>query len=234
MKLIAIALFLGCTAMVCTFAVRSDSFHFEPLTFAQFPSIRLPFSCLWHAFSPAAPSQLSAERSETASIPLLSKAEALLLIADAAAKHRVPAAFVTSIVAAESNFNSAAISPKGAIGLMQLMPDTAKQFGADPTVPAENVDAGTRYLRWLMERYQNRRSSIRYVIAAYNAGPGSVDRYRGVPPFRETRAYVSAVLSFLKQFSPPPQKHANRRTGRPRHFPAQTELAAAKVKSSNL
>ena len=132
---------------------------------------------------------------------LLSKAETLLLIDGAAAKHRVPAAFIASIVAAESNFNCAAISPRGAIGLMQLMPETARQFGADPAVPAENIDAGTRYLRWLMERYQKRRNSINHVIAAYNAGPGMVDRYRGIPPFRETRMYVARVLGFLKQFS---------------------------------
>ena len=138
----------------------------------------------------------------TPSIPLLTKAETLLLIAEAAVKHRVPAAFVTSIVAAESNFDCAAISPKGAVGLMQLMPETARQFGANPAVPAENIDAGTQYLSWLMKRYEKRRDSIKHVIAAYNAGPGMVDRYRGVPPFRETRAYVTRVLGFLKQFSP--------------------------------
>jgi len=85
--------------------------------------------------------------------------------------------------------------------LMQLMPETAQQFGADPAVPAENIDAGTRYLRWLMRRYQGSRNAIRHVIAAYNAGPALVDRYRGVPPFRETHAYVTRVLGFLKQFS---------------------------------
>jgi soluble lytic murein transglycosylase-like protein len=125
------------------------------------------------------------------------------LIAEAAVRHRVPAAFVASIVAAESNFNCAAISPKGAVGLMQLMPQTAKQFGADPAVPAQNIDAGTRYLGWLMKRYEKRRNSIKHVIAAYNAGPAMVDRYRGVPPFRETRAYVARVMGYLKQFSPP-------------------------------
>jgi soluble lytic murein transglycosylase-like protein len=133
--------------------------------------------------------------------PPLSKAETLTLISGAAAKYRVPADFVTSIVAAESNFNSTAISCKGAIGLMQLMPDTAREFGADPSVPAENVDAGTHYLRYLMKRYQNNRGAMRRVIAAYNAGPGMVDRYRGVPPFRETRTYVARVLGFLKRFS---------------------------------
>ena len=137
---------------------------------------------------------------ERPSIPVLAKEEALGLIALAAAKHNVPAAFVQSIVAAESNFNSAALSPKGAIGLMQLMPETAQQFGADPAVPAQNVDAGTRYLRWLMDRYQKTRDATKRVIAAYNAGPANVDRYHGIPPFRETRCYVTRVLGFLKQF----------------------------------
>jgi soluble lytic murein transglycosylase-like protein len=139
------------------------------------------------------------------------------LIAAAAARHNVPAAFVTSIVAAESNFNCAALSPKGAIGLMQLMPETAQQFGADPAIPAQNIDAGTRYLRWLMDRYQKGRYNIQQVIAAYNAGPAMVDRYRGVPPFKETRNYVIRVLGFLKQFSPAKRFSHPRRIARARH-----------------
>jgi len=130
----------------------------------------------------------------------LSKAEAMVLIEAAALKHHVKPAFVKSIVAAESNFDPNAVSPKGAIGLMQLMPDTAKQFGADPAVPEQNIDAGTHYLHDLLERYQARRNSLARAIAAYNAGPAQVDRYRGVPPFRETRAYVARVLNYLRQF----------------------------------
>ena len=206
MKLPALALFLCCSAFVCK-AKQSDVFHLEPPTPALFPQIRFALESLQRGFPDAAPPPMPSPLTEggvaaAPAIPLLSKAETLMLIAGAAAKYRVPAAFVTSIVAAESNFNSAAISPKGAIGLMQLMPETAQQFGADPAVPAENVDAGTHYLRRLMDRYQKRRSSIRHVIAAYNAGPGMVDRYRGVPPFRETRTYVARVLSFMKRYSP--------------------------------
>lgn len=122
------------------------------------------------------------------------------LIRAAARKHRVPAAFVKSIVAAESNFDCAAISPKGAVGLMQLMPATAQLFGADPTVPEQNVDAGTRYLRLLLDKYHKYRDCMRRVIAAYNAGPGVVDRFHGVPPYPETRVYVARVLAFMKQF----------------------------------
>jgi soluble lytic murein transglycosylase-like protein len=122
------------------------------------------------------------------------------LIRAAAQKHGVPAAFVTSIVKAESNFNPNALSPKGAIGLMQLMPETAQQFGADPHVPEQNIDAGTRYLRWLIDKYHRYHNGSTRAIAAYNAGSAMVDRYRGTPPFRETRIYVARVLGFLKEF----------------------------------
>jgi soluble lytic murein transglycosylase-like protein len=132
--------------------------------------------------------------------PRLSSAEASVMIHAAALKHNVPAAFVKSIMAAESNFNPGAISGKGAIGLMQLMPETAQQYGVDPNIPAQNVDGGAHYLRVLMNRYHKSRNWLSRVIAAYNAGPGVVDRYRGVPPYRETRAYVGRVLGFLRRF----------------------------------
>lgn len=122
------------------------------------------------------------------------------LIRGAAKKHGVSAAFVKSIVAAESNFNCDAISAKGAIGLMQLMPETAREYGADASIPEQNVDAGTHYLRVLMDRYRKYENSLPRVIAAYNSGPGMVDRYHGVPPFRETRRYVVRVLHFLRHF----------------------------------
>jgi soluble lytic murein transglycosylase-like protein len=210
MKFAAIVLFLGCSAVACKYAVQSPLCHLEPPTLAVFPEIRgtlerLRFVIPQFRSAPAATTAVPAVKPEALPLlPMLSKAETLLLIAAAAEKHNVSAAFVQSIVAAESNFNSAAVSPKGAIGLMQLMPSTAEEYGADPAVPAENIDAGTRYLRWLMNRYQKDRRSVhatmKRVIAAYNAGPGTVDRYRGVPPFRETRTYVTRVLNFLKQF----------------------------------
>ena len=105
-------------------------------------------------------------------------------------------------MAAESNFDCNALSPKGAVGLMQLMPDTASEYGAsDPMIPEQNVDAGARYLRFLTDRYRKYKNGLRRAIAAYNAGPGNVDRYKGVPPFRETRNYVKRVLSNMRQFS---------------------------------
>lgn len=217
MKFAKIALLLGCVALTCKYAVQSNLFQQTP-ALAEIPEIRATLERLHFVFphSPNSP-VVNLDSAETDKKPapllaasLLPKAETLVLIAAAAAKHNVPAAFVQSIVTVESNFDCAAISPKGAIGLMQLMPETAKEFGADPAVPAQNIDAGTRYLRRLMNRYQNSRGSMKRVIAAYNAGPGMVDRYRGVPPFRETRAYVARVLGFLKQFGALPKPFGSR------------------------
>ena len=122
------------------------------------------------------------------------------IIHAAALKHNVHPAFVKSIVAAESNFNCDAMSAKGAIGLMQLMPSTASEYGVNPSVPAENVDGGTHYLSFLLNKYRKHRNGFQCAIAAYNAGPAVVDHYRGIPPFRETRMYVARVMRFFRQF----------------------------------
>jgi len=122
------------------------------------------------------------------------------LISAAAQKHGVPTALVKSIVATESNFRCNAVSSRGAIGLMQLLPSTARQYGANARVPEQNVDAGTRYLRFLIEKYRSSSSPLKNAIAAYNAGFGAVDRYNGVPPFRETRDYVDRVLTRMRQY----------------------------------
>jgi len=135
------------------------------------------------------------------------KAEAVISLPDihnliqaASVKYKVPTEFIKSIVAAESSFDPLAVSPKGAVGLMQLMPETAREYGGDPKIPAQNIEAGTRYLSFLLQRYRRSRHPLTSAIAAYNAGPGAVDRYRGIPPFRETRGYVARVLAFLHKF----------------------------------
>ncbi len=116
------------------------------------------------------------------------------LVTAAAKKNGLPPELVHSVVAAESGYHAAAVSKKGAIGLMQLMPSTARDYGADPTDPKQNVEAGTQYLRDLLLKYQHDEHQVSRALAAYNAGPGAVDRYHGVPPYRETRAYVARVI----------------------------------------
>jgi soluble lytic murein transglycosylase-like protein len=114
---------------------------------------------------------------------------------DAAREHNVDAAYVLSVMAAESSYDAAAVSPAGAIGLMQLMPATAEEMGYDASDWQENIEAGTHYLGYLLQRYRHRRNGVQLAIAAYNAGPANVDRYNGIPPFRETRTYVKRVLA---------------------------------------
>jgi soluble lytic murein transglycosylase-like protein len=119
--------------------------------------------------------------------PTLSPTE----LADAAAdKYGLPRILVRSVMAAESGFQADAVSPKGAIGLMQLMPQTAQDLGADPRDPAQNVDAGVRYLRDLLNKYDG---GLWRALAAYNAGPQAVDKYHWVPPYRETVEYVNRI-----------------------------------------
>jgi soluble lytic murein transglycosylase-like protein len=116
------------------------------------------------------------------------------LVSQAAERWHLPPAFLHAVVKAESGYREDAVSPKGAIGLMQLMPGTAQLLGADPTDPRQNVEAGARYLTELLRKYFNDPYQVRKAVAAYNAGPGAVDRYKGVPPYPETMAYVERVI----------------------------------------
>jgi hypothetical protein len=106
--------------------------------------------------------------------------------------------FVESVALVESGMQFNATSRKGAVGLMQLMPYTAKELGVQPLDPEQNAKGGAQYLRELLERYNN--DSV-LALAAYNAGPGAVDRYHGVPPYPETRHYVRKVLREYKRRS---------------------------------
>jgi|SRR5271165_905211 len=115
------------------------------------------------------------------------------IIRDASASSRIDADFIASVIRAESANNPQAVSHKGAKGLMQLMPETASNLGVqDSFDPAANVDGGVRYLRELLLRYNG--DAVK-ALAAYNAGPARVQQYNGVPPYRETHAYVARVIS---------------------------------------
>ncbi|MGS4944636.1 lytic transglycosylase domain-containing protein [Meridianimarinicoccus sp. RP-17] len=109
-----------------------------------------------------------------------------------ARKHRIPQALFVRLVQAESNWNPMAISHKGAIGLAQLMPGTARLLGVDPYDPRANLEGGARYLRMQYDAF----GSWQLALAAYNAGPGAVQQHGGVPPYRETQNYVRKVLGF--------------------------------------
>jgi soluble lytic murein transglycosylase-like protein len=113
------------------------------------------------------------------------------LVREAAERHNVDPALVRAVIETESNWNPAAYSRKGAAGLMQLIPTTAQRYGANDVFnPQQNIDAGVRHLKWLLERYNG---NLDLALAAYNAGEGAVDRAHGIPAFRETRNYVQKV-----------------------------------------
>jgi len=115
------------------------------------------------------------------------------LVQQTAEKHHVDPNLVRAVISTESNWNADAVSRKGALGLMQLVPGTAHLLGVGNAFdPAQNVDAGVRYLGMLLERYNG---DLNKALAAYNAGPGAVDRFGGVPNFRETRNYVQKVTA---------------------------------------
>jgi len=119
------------------------------------------------------------------------------LILEVASQHAVDPGLVKAVIAAESNFRPHAVSRVGAQGLMQLMPDTAAHLGVDrPFGVVENIDGGVRYLKSMLERF----GDVARALAAYNAGPGTVDRYRGVPPYPETRAYIKRVLEYHRRY----------------------------------
>ncbi|MDR2946407.1 MAG: lytic transglycosylase domain-containing protein, partial [Candidatus Adiutrix sp.] len=120
------------------------------------------------------------------------------MIADAAREHRVSPVLVMAVIQAESSFNPGAVSHRGAVGLMQVMPTTARMVGVhDPHVPQRTIVAGVKYLKMLLEIFND---DERLAIAAYNCGPEALRRYNNqVPPYRETRAFVEKVMNYYNQ-----------------------------------
>ena len=188
--------------------------------------LSLPAPADSHASIPAPPGSAKSQ-------PMKSRPALNQVVNSASAAYHLDPDLVNSVIHAESGFNSRAVSPKGARGLMQLMPGTANQLGVnDAFDPQANVDGGSRYLRELLERYN---FDLVKALAAYNAGPQRVEQYRGVPPFRETRAYVARIVHEYNTKKIAQEKEAKqkqRSTKAPSHAhraskPAATAIASA-------
>ena len=118
------------------------------------------------------------------------------LIQEAARVHQIDAALIRAVMRTESSFDPTAVSPVGAMGLMQLMPALAKEMGVvDPMDPRDNIMGGAKYLSQLLAAH---RGNVALTLASYNAGPGNVKRYKGIPPFKETRNYVKKITDLLE------------------------------------
>ena len=173
------------------------SFHLRSAKFVPFAIVTLFFLT---NITPVLVSQVMAPVVNTATvdtipadIPLSGDCDLDWIIFRAGEKAGIDPRFIHAVIKQESKYDPKAVSSAGAQGLMQMMPATAKRFGLkDPFDPAANVEAGTKYLKWLLERFDG---DVSLALAGYNAGEGAVDKYKGVPPYGETQNYVKQIVS---------------------------------------
>ncbi|RPI44304.1 MAG: lytic transglycosylase [Betaproteobacteria bacterium] len=138
---------------------------------------------------------------EEPAIQIKGRPEVEALVKQLAPQYAIDPQLVMALISVESSFNPKAVSPKNAQGLMQLIPETAERFGVKKVFnPAENIRGGLAYLRWLMAFFQG---EVKLVLAAYNAGERAVERYKGIPPYEETRHYVQRITSMYKKLTHP-------------------------------
>ncbi len=155
------------------------------------------------------------------------------MVQSASGRYRLDPDLVNSVIKAESGFNTRAVSPKGAQGLMQLMPGTASKLGVPNAFdPEANVEGGTKYLRELLERYN---FDLVKALAAYNAGPQRVEQFGGVPPYYETRAYVARVVRDFNKKKTAQEKAAGsvQKTAAPKRASTKPQNSAGKAPSAN-
>jgi hypothetical protein len=177
---------------------RFRNIHLRSAKFAPFAIISLffVFNFTGLFFSPVlAPTVNAATQVETipADIPLSGDCDLDWIIFRAGEKAGVDPRFIHAVIKQESKYDPKAVSHVGAEGLMQMMPATAKRFGLkDPFDPKSNVEAGTKYLKWLLKRFDG---DVSLALAGFNAGEGSVDKYKGVPPYGETQNYVKKIVT---------------------------------------
>jgi len=176
---------------------------------------------------PPAPVTASTSTSVLAPSP---KVDLKDVVASASNTHRIDPDLINSVIHAESGFNPHAISPKGARGLMQLMPQTANRLGVKNSFdPRDNVDGGTRYLRELLELYN---FDLIKALAAYNAGPQRVQQYHGVPPYRETRAYVRRIILDFNRKKVAEEKAAKQVAGKSKTVSSTSRASSAKQRTA--
>lgn len=182
------------------------SFKFIPVAlFSFFLFSNLTGLLFSHALAPVVQASPDTSLSISADMPTSGDPKLDEIILEAGQKEGVDPRFIHAVIWQESKYKVSARSHAGAQGLMQLMPATAKRFGcAHPDDPAENVEAGTKYLNWLLRRFAG---NVELALAGYNAGEGSVDKYAGVPPYNETQNYVKIISQrYGKLYHPVPEE----------------------------